>query len=208
MFLLIIIISISAGLYIYSDFKKNQILKYIFKPLTTILIIILAIIHQSESTNLYGYLIIAGLVFSLIGDVYLMLPTDKFIHGLAAFLIAHIFYIVAFSSGFGPYFDIGYLIPAAIYTLLFLWLLLPKTGKMKLPVLVYSLVLMTFLWQASGRFFYLGNQTSLYIIIGAILFVISDSILAYARFIKSYKLSQLLIHVTYWGAQVFIALSI
>ena len=112
MYLLIVIIFISASLYIYSDFIKNQTLKYIFKPLTTILIIILAIIHHSESTNLYGYLIITGLVFSLIGDVYLMLPIDKFIHGLAAFLIAHIFYIVAFCSGFGPYFEVGYLIPA------------------------------------------------------------------------------------------------
>ena len=208
MSLLIITIFISGSLYVYSDFLNNQTLKYIFKPLTTILIIILAIIHQSENTNLYGYLIIAGLVFSLLGDVYLMLPTDKFIHGLVAFLIAHIFYILAFSSGFGPYFDIEYLIPAAIYTLVFLWILLPKTGKMKLPVLIYSLVLMVFLWQASGRFFFLGNQTSLYIIVGAILFVISDTILAYARFVKSYKLSQLLIHLTYWGAQTFLALSI
>jgi len=47
-----------------------------------------------------------------------------------------------------------------------------------------------------------------YVFIGAILFVISDSILAYARFIKSFKLSSLLIHTTYWGAQIFIALSI
>ena len=207
MSLFIIIIFVLAGLYIYTDFTKNK-LKYILKPLTTILIIIIAIMQQYKSDDLYGYLIIAGLVFSLFGDVFLMLPKDKFVQGLASFLIAHIFYIAAFSSGFGPYLGVEYLMPAVIYASVFLWILLPKTGEMKIPVLIYALVLMIFLWQAMGRYYFLGNQGSFYIIIGALLFVISDTILAYTRFIKSFKISSALIHSTYWGAQMFIALSI
>jgi len=206
-FKLIFLTTISAFLYNYTNSLSSR-LKYIFKPLTTILVIAIAGFQQYESQNLYGYLIIAGLVFSLLGDIFLMLPKDKFVQGLASFLIAHIFYIVAFSSGFGPFLEIGYLIPAVIYASVFLWILLPKTGKMKIPVLIYALVLMVFLWQALGRFYYLGNQASLYIIIGAVLFVISDTILAYSRFIKNYSTSAALIHTTYWGAQVFIALSI
>ena len=206
--LLIVIIFISAGLYVYGDFIKNRAIKYIFKPITTVLIIVLALLQQPDGYSVYSYLIISGLVLSLIGDIYLMLPSDKFVHGLVSFLIAHIFYIVAFGWGFGPYFEIIYLIPAAIYTLVFLWILLPKTGKMKLPVLVYALVLMIFLWQATGRYYYLAETTALYTFAGAVLFVISDSILAYGRFVKNYKLSPLLIHITYWGAQVAIALSI
>jgi len=206
--LLIIAILVSAGLCIYFDFKKNQTLKYITKPLTTILIIALAIVQQSEGFDLYGYLILAGFIFSLIGDIFLMLPTDKFIQGLAAFLVAHIFYIIAFSSGFGPYFEIGYLIPAVIYAVIFLWVILPKTGSMKLPVLIYALVLLVFMWQATGRYYYLAETSALYVFIGAVLFVISDSILAYARFVKNFRLSQLIILLTYWGAQICFALSI
>ena len=205
--LLIISIVISAGLYIYTDFLNNN-LKYLFKPLTTILVISIAILLQYESESMYGYIIIAGLVFSLFGDVFLMLPKDKFVQGLASLLVAHILYIIAFSSGFGPFLEFGYLIPAIIYASVFLWILIPKTGEMKIPVMVYALVLMVFLWQALGRFYYLGNLASLYIIIGAILFVISDTILAYARFVKNFNISSTLIHVTYWGAQVTIALSI
>jgi len=206
-FKLLFITIISAWLYIYTNSLSSK-LKYLFKPLTTILVITIAIILQYESESVYGYLIIAGLVFSLLGDIFLMLPNDKFVQGLASFLVAHIFYIIAFSSGFGPFLEFGYLIPAIIYASVFLWILLPKTGKMKIPVMVYAIVLMVFLWQALGRFYYLGNQASLYIIIGAVLFVISDTILAYARFVKDFNLSPTLIHVTYWGAQVFIALSI
>ena len=205
---LIVIIIISAALYILGDFLKKPKLKYIFKPLTTILIIVLALLQQSEVSETYKYLIITALVFSLAGDVFLMLPTDKFVQGLVSFLVAHIFYITAFAQGFGPYFEISYLIPSAIYTVLFLWVVLPKTGKLKLPVLVYSLVLMAFLWQASGRFFYLSDDSAIYILAGSVLFVASDSVLAYDRFVKSYKFSQLAILSTYWAAQVFLALSI
>ncbi len=206
--LLIIAILVSAGFYIYFDFKKNQTLRYITKPLTTILIIVLAFLQQTEGFDSYGYLIIAGLIFSLFGDIFLMLPTDKFIQGLAAFFVAHIFYIIAFSSGFGPYFEIGYLIPAIIYAVIFLWVILPKTGSMKLPVLIYTLVLLVFMWQATGRYYYLAETSALYVFVGAILFVISDSILAYARFVKNFRISQLIILSTYWGAQLCFALSI
>ncbi len=205
---LIVIILFTAGIYVLGDFLKKPRLKYVFKPLTTILIIVLALLQQPEVSETYKYLIVTALVFSLVGDIFLLLPTDKFVQGLASFLVAHIFYIIAFTQGFGPYFEWPYLIPAIIYAVLFLLVLLPKTGKLKLPVLIYSLALLIFIWQASGRFYYLADNSSTYILLGSFLFVISDSILGYSRFVKSYKFSQALILSTYWGAQVFLAISI
>ena len=205
---LIVIIIISASTYILGDFLKKPVLKYIFKPLTTILIITLALYQQAEVSEAYKYLIIAALVFSLAGDIFIMLPTDKFVQGLASFLVAHIFYILAFTSGFGPFFEWPYLLPALIYTLVFLRILLPKTAELKIPVLIYSMVLMIFLWQAMGRAFYLADNNSLYVLTGSILFVASDSVLAYDRFVKSFKYSQAFILSTYWAAQLFLALSI
>ncbi len=206
-FSLLIIILVSAFLYVYFDFADSKLM-FIFKPATTALIIILALWQNHGISDFYGNLIIAGLIFSLIGDVFLMLPSDKFVLGLTSFLIAHIFYIIAFGWGFGPYFEIGYLIPAALYMIVFLWILLPKTGKMKFPVLVYSFVLMIFLWQATGRIYYLGNSSAYYTFAGAVLFVVSDSVLAHTRFVYSFKFSSTIIHITYWFAQILIALSI
>jgi len=208
MILLIIFIFLSAITYIVGDFLNKPLVKYFSKPITTILIILLAVLQQVEVSETYKYLIIIALVFSLVGDVFLMLPTDKFIQGLISFLVAHIFYIVAFTLGFGPYFEFSLLVPAAIYAVIFLWILLPKTGKMKPAVIIYSLTLMVFLWQATGRFYYIAETTALLTLFGAILFIISDTILAYSRFLKKYKFSQTLIHLTYWGAQVLLALSI
>ena len=208
MSILLILISVFGILYSFPNLVKKPSLDYILKPLTTVLIIVLAFTQQPEVFTTYKYLVIGALILSLAGDVFLMLPTDKFVHGLASFLGAHILYIIAFGQGFGPYTEISYLIPSAVYSIVFLWILLPKTGKMKVPVLVYALVLMVFLWQATGRFYYLADESSLYIFLGAILFVVSDTILAYSRFVKNFKVSRSLIHLTYWGAQIFLALSI
>lgn len=209
MSLLLGAIFLSAIIYIVGDFQKSTTLKYIFKPLTTILIIVLAFFQQPEVSETYKYLIIIGLFLSLFGDVFLMLPSDKFVQGLASFLVAHIFYIWAFTLGFGPYFEFSFLIPSAIYAIIFLWIILPKTANLKLPVFIYALMLLVFMWQATGRFFYLAETTALFTILGAVLFVISDSVLAFDRFlVKKYKFSQTLILATYWGAQVLLALSI
>ena len=208
MTLLIVLISVSAVLYSIADTLKKEKLRYLFKPLTTVFVIILAFIQPTDGFTNYKILMIVALSFSLLGDIFLMLPNDKFVQGLASFLIAHLFFIVAFGLDFGPFLDFSYLLPSLIYGVVFLWILLPKTGKLKPAVFVYAFILIVFLWQASGNFFYLANETSLYILLGAILFVISDSILAYSKFVRNYILSPSLIHLTYWGAQTLLALSI
>ncbi len=205
---IIIGIIISACLFIWFDFKNNKSLKYLFKPLTTILIIGLATIQELRDFDQYKILIISGLIFSLVGDIFLMLPSDKFIQGLSSFFIAHVLYIVAFSSGFGPYYDLLLVIPAIVYSIIFLWILLPKTGKLTVPVILYSAVLLIFLWQATGRFYYLAITSATYVLLGAILFVISDSILGYTKFVRKGRFSSILIHSTYWSAQILLALSI
>jgi uncharacterized membrane protein YhhN len=208
MFLLIASIAFSAVAYIVSDYANKAVAKYVFKPLSTILVIFLATQQSPEVSESYKYLIISGLLLSLLGDVFLMLPNDKFIWGLLSFLLAHLIFIYALADGMGPYFEVYSLIPAAFYAIVFLWILLPKTAGLKIPVLVYSLVLMTFLWQAIGRFYYSAESSAWYSLLGALLFVVSDSLLAIARFVKKSKYSIALIHITYWSALIYIALSI
>ena len=205
---IIILIILSGSTYVLADLKNNQPLRYVAKPLTTILVILLAFLQDQGGFDLYKTLIISGLLLSLCGDVFLMLQSDKFTAGLGSFFVAHLFFIFAFASDFGPYFGLGLLLPAAVYAVVFLWIILPKTGKLLIPVIVYAVVLLVFLWQATGRFYYLAGTSALLTFVGAILFVTSDSILGYTRFVRNRRISAFLIHSTYWSAQVFLALSI
>ncbi len=206
--IIIISISISGGLFILFEIFDKPVLKYVFKPLTTVLAISLTILLTGDKLTDYSLLILTGLVFSLVGDIFLMLPSNEFVKGLASFLVARIFFTVSFVIGFGPYYEILILLPIIIIAMVFLFKVLPKTNKLKIPVLLYSLVLVIFLWQATGRFYYLGDTSALFTFIGAVLFVFSDSVLGYARFARNSIFSVITIHVTYWGALVFIALSV
>ena len=202
------ILSISALLYVLGDFFKNNFLRYTFKPLSTVIIILYTVFQYPEVSELYKYLIIAALIFSLAGDIFIMLPHDKFVQGIAAFFIAHMLFILAFVTDIGLSFNWIWLIPLLIYAIIFLKLILPKTGKLKIPVLVYTIVIVSFLWQAIGRNGIAMSDSSKYALFGAILFVASDSILAYTRFFKEYKISSFLIHSTYWAALFCLSLSV
>lgn len=205
---LLLLIILSGLLHITGQYVKIASLKYLFKPLTTILIFILAFQLDPGIHSIYRILILSGLVFSLMGDVFLMLPKDRFIAGLASFLVAHLLFIGAMVSGFGPFYAWIPLIAIAIYMGIFLRILLPKTGKMTLPVFIYALVIMLFLWQAAGRAWYLAGDSSGYAFYGALLFVVSDSILAYNKFVRPFKAAEFLIMTSYWSALVLLALSI
>jgi uncharacterized membrane protein YhhN len=89
------LVSISAGLAIGFRQKNNERAYAFFKPLTTIWVIVQAIVLAAGNDSPFSNAIIIGLVFSLIGDVFLL--KDKlFTFGLSAFLLAHTVYLCVF----------------------------------------------------------------------------------------------------------------
>ena len=71
---------------------------YLAKPLATLLIIGIALGRAAETPRGYALAILVGLACSLAGDIFLMLPGDRFIAGLLSFLLAHLAYIAAFAT--------------------------------------------------------------------------------------------------------------
>jgi len=199
---------LSAALAIWSDSKGRRRLFRIAKPLTTVLIIAVAAIAAAPVPAAYKILVTAGLFFSLLGDVALMFREKWFTAGLVAFLTAHVFYILAFKPGPGHQAATTVFLPFVLYGLLMFFLLAPGLGKMKLPVLVYIAAITVMAGFAAGRFVDLGGTQPLLAFAGAVLFLISDSVLAYDRFAKKIRPAQILILGTYFPAQLFIALSV
>lgn len=197
----------SAVLAILSAYQKRRLTHYIFKPLAVVLIILIALRPGHPTSPFYRQAIIAGLVFSLAGDIFLMLPSDRFIPGLVSFLFAHVFYIAAFTRESGGALSFWTLIPFLLYGCLMLRVLWPHLGKLKLPVLIYVAVILTMGWTAAGRRLLTEQRGSLLAFLGALLFIASDSALALDKFRRPFRSAQLLILSTYFAAQWLIALS-
>ena len=127
---------LSTGLHIRAEYYGPRYHVYLFKPLTMAFILLMAIQAGGPDLSCYKVAIIAGLVSSLAGDVFLMLPSDRFIPGLVSFLVAHLFYIAAFTSGTGFGFSWRLLAPCVICGILIFGILAPHLGEINLPVVV------------------------------------------------------------------------
>jgi uncharacterized membrane protein YhhN len=197
---------VTAVLAIQGENKPTRTQVYIFKPLTTILVILIALLGESVVSPTYKGLIVAGLVFCLGGDVFLMWPRT-FIFGLVSFLIGHILYIAAFIADAGFIFS-WWLLPLLVYGAVVYSLLHNHLGHMRLPVIFYIVTILTMAWQATGRWSVQPSPGALLAAIGAGLFVISDSALALDRFRARFRHARLVVLSTYWLAQWLIALSV
>ncbi len=200
-------IIVSLALTLTGEYKGPKILFYLCKPLTTVLILATAFLIGEREPDFYLYAVLAGLLFSLAGDVFLMLPRDLFIPGLISFLAAHICYIVAFSSETAFGFSVYAAIPLLLFGIIIYGYLARFLGKMKLPVVVYMAAILIMALQAWRRYDLLNDVQSLSAFLGALLFIASDSVLAVDRFRKRFKAAQGAILTTYFTAQWLIAIS-
>jgi uncharacterized membrane protein YhhN len=204
--MLALLVMLTATVHIWAEYRGPRLHVYIFKPLTMVFILLIAIFGQA-TYPLYRYMIIAGLVFSMAGDIFLMLPSDRFVSGLVAFLIAHLFYIVAFMSEISTLIWWP-LIPLVTYGIAIYIILAPYLGNLKPPVFIYIVVILIMAWLAWERWSHSGQSGTLLAGLGALLFVISDTILAINRFRGAFKSARALNLTTYFAAQCLIASSV
>ena len=193
-------------------YTGNETLRYITKPLLMPLLIFLFIYLTTGFTSSLKKWIILALLFSWAGDVLLMFESTNgnfFIFGLAAFLIAHIFYILFYEGiirkeGLGK--NYWWFIPVVIYYIALIYILSPNLGDMVWPVRIYGIVICYMLIKAlqAGRIKDLGAATLM--IGGAVLFISSDSILAINKFYEPFEFAGIAIMLTYGIAQLLITL--
>jgi uncharacterized membrane protein YhhN len=180
---------------------------YLFKPLTTLLILLLALLAPAVS-RLYQSGLAAGLALSLAGDIFLMLSAKRFIWGLASFLLAHASYMAAFTAVAGfrepPWLALPFLIAGVGFT----WQIAPRARSLRWPVTVYGLVLVAMAWRACALWAVTGSAPAWLACLGAGLFVLSDVTLAINRFIRRFRFSQILVLSTYYAAQCLLAWSV
>ncbi|MBK6635077.1 MAG: lysoplasmalogenase [Chitinophagaceae bacterium] len=187
-----------------------EILHYTVKPLLIPVLILLLL--KTRSTVPGKNLLMTGLFFSWMGDVFLLFENKQplfFIFGLASFLITHIFYIIYFlrirsanASLLKKQLLFIVLVPA--YGIMLVWLLFPHLGDLKLPVMVYAAVICTMLLCSLHIFLKVNKKAAFIYVLGAAAFVGSDSLLAINKFYEPIAYAGIFIMLTYCAAQYFI----
>lgn len=149
--------------------------------------------------------VMAALVFSWAGDVFLI-SSEWFIAGLVSFLIAHIFYIIAYqktgaASGQLKTLDV---LKFVAYGVVLIWVIYPGLGDLLIPVLIYALVLLGMGVWAHKRRSATSSTSFQLVAVGAILFALSDGLIAINKFAYEIPFERVLIMSIYMTAQYLI----
>jgi uncharacterized membrane protein YhhN len=178
----------------------------VWKPVPMTLAIVFVAVRAISAGGIgkSDALLMGALLFSLAGDVLLMLPGDLFVPGLAAFLVAHVFYLALFRQGQGWFTHRAALvivlaIAAGMYAVLFPRL--PDAG-LKIAVAAYVTVIALMVSQALGRARSLGTSSARWVALGACVFMASDTLIAIDRCLTPLPLASFWILVTYFAAQM------
>lgn len=202
-----------ALLHLYAVYANLPNLRFFSKPLICISLIFILYKETGLKKNIEK-LVAVGLFFGCLGDIFLMLNENMFVAGLASFLIGHILYVIAFSkqtsakalSKHKSYILIAGILASFSYYLYSI--LIPSLGPLKIPVILYIIVIAAMAFFAYTRRYQTNTLSFIICLIGALLFIFSDSILALNKFVAYLANSGLYIMSSYILAQYFITLGI
>lgn len=177
------------------------------------LLIILFLVNITPGHTRSHWLMLLALFFSWAGDVSLEIPGQSaglFITELLCFMITHILYFFVFYLTPGK--SIGskklffFILPVYVFGVGLLCYLYDDLGDMRIPVIVYTAILLSMLAAAITRINKVSRLSFYLVLIGAALFVISDSLLAINKFSHPLPNSTLWIMSTYVTGQFLIVL--
>jgi len=198
-----------AGMFAALDWaavaRRNKPLEYLAKPATMLALIAVALsLDGVDDPRRWAFVVALG--FSLFGDVFLMLPSDRFIAGVAAFFTAHIAYIVGLRIGEASALNllIGALVVAvyaAVIGLRIIMAVRDREPKLTNAVAAYTAVISVMVASAVAT----KNPVAA---VGAVVFMASDTLIAWNRFVQPLPWAPVTIMVTYHLGQAALVLSL
>lgn len=191
-----IILVIVFAIDLFLIFANKIELRFFTKPLLLPLLILIFITRLKSEKTQVDKLFLAGLVLSFFGDLFLLFQWG-FLPGLGSFLLAHVFYIISFRKKTQNSIWRFWPIILGLFATTLLVFLFPYLKEMKIPVIIYAVVIATMMYNALKT----HNRN---LIIGALLFLISDTLLSINLFLQPFMILNLLVMITYIAAQWFL----
>jgi uncharacterized membrane protein YhhN len=202
---LVVAVVVAAGDWVAAATRRKT-LEYFCKPAVMVALIGVALALDPRS-NAARWWFVAALVFSLAGDVFLMLPSDQFVFGLASFLVAHLAYVVGLNIDGGSATALA--VSAVVVAIVAAVVARPILAAvwrgddpgLRVPVVVYMVAIAAMVASAVAT----GRVPAA---AGAALFFASDATIAWNRFVRPLRWGPLFIIITYHLGQAGLVLSL
>jgi len=190
----------------WSRLVGSRRVEYVSKPATMLALVGVALALDPLHADQRAWFV-AGLVLSLAGDVFLMLPADRFVAGLGSFLLAHVAYVVGLNLHPGS--ATALLVASVVVALVAVGVGIRIVrgaaaaggGRLAGPVVAYMAVISAMVVSAVAAGPWIAGA-------GAVLFFASDGLIAWNRFVTPIRWAPVAIMVTYHLGQAGLVLSL
>ncbi|EGZ7023195.1 lysoplasmalogenase [Cronobacter sakazakii] len=201
-----IAVFLSGWLYVDASYRGATWQRWIFKPLTLLLLLLLG--WQAPLASPTGYLVLAGLVATLAGDALTLLPRQQLLYAFGAFFLSHLLYTVWFASQMTLSFFwplplallvIGAALIATIWT---------RLGDHRWPICTYIGMTLVMVWLAGELYFFRPTDTSFSGFVGAVLLLLNAVVWLGSHYRKRFTADSAIAAACYFAGHFMIVRSL
>ncbi len=201
-----IAVCLSGWLYVDASYRGPIWQRWVFKPVTLILLLLLA--WHSPMFTAVSYLVLAGLCASLLGDALTMLPSQRRLYAIGAFFLSHLLYTVWFASQMTMSFFWPLPLALLVIGAVLLAVLWTRLGELRIPVSTFIGVTLVMVWLAGELWFFRPIAAALSGFLGAALLLIGHAIWLFSHYRYRFRADTALSSGCYFAGHFLIVRSL
>ncbi len=201
-----IAVFLSAWLYVDARYRGPRWQGWLFKPVTLLLLMLLAWLAPVISTN--GYLIEVGLLATLIADALLLLPKERYLYAIGAFFLSHLLYTLSFASQMSFVFYWPLPVVLLVIGVILLGVIWTRLAEMRWAIITFLLMTLIMVWVAGEQYFFRGTNVAFAALCGAILLLVANVIWMVSHYRYKFRAADAIVAACYFGGHFLIVESL
>ena len=201
-----IAVCFSAWLFVDASYRGPTWQRWVFKPVTLILLLLLA--WQAPMFNAISYLVLAGLLASLLGDALTLLPRQRLLYAVGAFFLSHLLYTIYFASQMTLSFFWPLPLVLVVLGALLIAVIWTRLEEMRMPVFTFIAMTLVMVWLAGELWFFRPTDTAFSGFAGATFLLLSNIVWLISHYRRRFRADNAIASACYFAGHFLIVRSL
>lgn len=196
----------SGWLFVDASYRGPRWQRWLFKPLTLLLLLLLA--WQAPVLNVYSYLILLGLAATLVADGLLLLPEERFLYAIGAFSLSNLLYTLSFASQMTLTFFWPLPVALIVIGAALLAVIWSRLAEMRWAVSLYIAMTLLMVWLAGEQYFARSTDLAFSLLCGTLLLLLGNIFWLTSRYRFKFRAADAIVAACYFGGHFLIVRSL
>ncbi len=201
-----IAVVLSGWLFVDAAYRGPVWQRWLFRPVT--LLLLLALACQAPVITATGYLIILGLLATMVADTLLLLPRERMMYVIGAYFLSHLLYTVGFASQMT--FTVFWPLPAALLIVgaVLIAVIWSRLEELRWPVCTYIAMTLLMVWVAGEQYFARSNDHGFSLLAGTALLLLATVVWLVSHYRYPFSAARAVIAAGYFAGHFLIVRSL